>query len=129
MGDRLYLALVSAKTAPKVGDRLCDLDEIPAGNGYAAGGQALDPVWDFFVAVVGDEWMLRIRKVTFYASGGSIPINGLPIRYAVLTDGTPWMQRKVRMTWDLGSDYILTAKDTLHLETIDIILSGQADEP
>ena len=86
-----------------------DLTEIPAGNGYTAGGGTTTITFSRSsgtAKVVGTD-------VTFTASGGSIG----PFRYAVLYDDTPTSPADPLVAWwDYGSSITLADTETLTLD-------------
>lgn len=91
---------------------LTDLEEIAAGNGYSAGGEAVARnVTAGFDTLTEDDTnnqaYLQLQNVEWTASGGSIPASGDGIRYPVLVDDAA----NVLLWWDL--------------ETYDSISTGQ----
>jgi hypothetical protein len=83
---------------------LTDLQEIAAGNGYSAGGKAVERN-----ATVGFDTLteddtnnqayIQLRNVEWTGSGGSIPASGGGIRYPVLVDDAA----NVLLWWDIGT--------------------------
>lgn len=104
VGDTIKLAL--SNTAPLATNTVfADIVEIPPGNGYSAGGNAVtaDGVRS------GGTVTFRGDKVTWTATGGSIG----PFRYAVLYDDTPIAPADPLIAWwDHGSSITLNAGDT-----------------
>lgn len=83
---------------------LSDLQEIAAGNGYSAGGEAVarDATTGFDNLTEddpNDQAYLQLQNVEWTASGGSIPASGDGIRYPVLVDDAA----NVICFWDLGT--------------------------
>ena len=102
-----YIALVTSGDVPDADTNvLGDLTEIPAGNGYTAGGYALTPGDTDFDFVEEDDaadlGRIQIKDVEWLADGGPIPATGTAA-YAVMTDDnvTP-ASRKVAHYWSLG---------------------------
>lgn len=94
---------------------LSELVEIDAGNGYTAGGISLDRNSTDFNVLTEDLTnllsYLRIKDVTWSATGGEIPITGLPARYMVLTDDNVTLGDRFIMAYlDLLGD--VTISDT-----------------
>jgi hypothetical protein len=121
-----YMALVTDTPAPDDADNtLGDLTEIAAGNGYAAGGQPLNPgATDFDVWTEDDanhRALVQIRDVLWTASGGAIPGSGDDARYAVLTDANANVgSREVYHFWDLGSDLSALSGQSLTVRDAEI---------
>jgi hypothetical protein len=118
-----YVALVTAAASPTVDTNLwSDLsaNEIAAGNGYTAGGQAVARSTSGFDVLTEDDAadraLVQAANVVWTASGGSIPASGSGARWAVLLDdnGTP-ANREVLLVWDLGSDRTVSSGQTLTL--------------
>jgi len=123
MPTSFYLALVRATNAPgPATNLLSDLVEITAGNGYAAGGQAVARNnTDFDVLTEddsGNRALIQLKNFPWTATGGPLPLSGLGARYAVLLDdnATP-ANRQVIAYWDLGS--AITLADTQMLTVQD----------
>ena len=123
-----YLALVTAPPAPDDADNtLGDLTEIAPGNGYTAGGQALNPgAADFDVWTEDDanhRALVQLRDVIWTAAGGAIPGSGDPARHAVLTDANATVAaREVFHFWDLGSALSALAGQALIVRDAEIQL-------
>lgn len=118
-----YLALVTAAASPTVDTNLwSDLsaNEIAAGNGYSAGGQAISrntTDWDVLTEDdAADRALVQLKNIAWTASGGPIPASGAGARYAVLLDdnATP-ANREVLIVWDLGADRTVSSGQTLTL--------------
>ncbi|MCC6630365.1 MAG: hypothetical protein IT340_23530 [Chloroflexi bacterium] len=119
-----YVALVTAAAAPTVDTNLwSDLsaNEVAAGNGYTAGGQALARGTAGFDVLTEDDSadraFVQAANIVWTASGGPIPASGSGARYAVLLDdnGTP-ASREVLLVWDLGADRTVSSGQTLTLQ-------------
>ena len=83
---------------------LSDLQEIGTGNGYSAGGEAVERgITTGFDNLTEDDTnnqgYLQLQNVEWTASGGSIPATGDGIRYPVLVDDAA----NVLCFWDLGT--------------------------
>jgi hypothetical protein len=86
-----------------------DLTEIPAGNGYAAGGSATTITH----SRSGGTSKVSGTDVVFTASGGTIG----PFRYAVLYDDTPTSPADPLVSWwDYGSSITLNAGETFTVD-------------
>lgn len=127
-----YVALVTDSGSPGDDTNLMsDLTEVPNGNGYTSGGIQLTPgATDFDTITEDDEndrGEIKIKDLTFLATGGAIPISGDPVHYAVLTDDnvTP-ASRKILDTWDLGTDIIIAENNSLVLQDLTIRLKKPA---
>lgn len=107
-------------TAPSVANNTvkADITEISAGNGYTAGGQALDSVtWSETGSGTGIFRFTAADEV-FTASGGSIG----PFRYVVLYDDTPSSPADPLVGYlDYGSEATLTSGNTF---TVDVGANG-----
>lgn len=106
----LYVAAVTSAIAPTADtNTLSQLTEIAAGNGYTTGGFQLTPNATDFPDLVEDDTSdygeVRLKDVTWTASGGSIPASGGGMRYLVLTtdEGTVG-NRQVIGWWDMVTD-------------------------
>lgn len=83
-----------------------DLTEIAAGNGYAAGGNAVTVVSS---TQNGGSYKLVGDDVVFTASGGAIG----PFRYAVLYNATPVAPASPLIGfWDYGASITLNSGET-----------------
>lgn len=104
-----YIALVTSDTAPSADtDTLGGLTQIPAGNGYTAGGFQLTPNatdFDFVEEDDVNDWgRIQVKDVEWVASGGPMPSTGTAA-YAVMTDDNATMgSRKVLHWWSLGGE-------------------------
>lgn len=121
-----YLALCTSATTPTADtNKLSDLTEIATGNGYTAGGYALNrDSTDFDVISEQDSLdraYIQIKDVVWTASGGPIPSSGGGARWAVLTnaDSDP----DVLAYFDLVSDRTVSDGQTLTLQDCEIRLN------
>lgn len=125
----LYVALVTSANVPDADTNiLSDLTEITAGNGYATGGFQLDMNSTDFDTITEDDGndraLVRIKNVSWVASGGNIPSAGDGARYAVLTDDNGTVaNREVIMFWSLGSDRTISDTQTLLLQDLEMRLN------
>jgi len=121
-----YLALCTEADEPNSQtEKLSDLDEISAGNGYTSGGIAVAPNSTDFDVLAKDpsypEVYIQIADKTFTASGGEIPAGGPAIRYAVLTDDNASVaDREVLAFWDLESDRVIPDGEYLKLKDLEL---------
>lgn len=121
-----YVALTTNDTPPTVdSDTVGDCSQIPAGNGYSDGGQQLTPgATDFDVYTeddVNDRALVRIRDVTFTASGGNLPASGSGARWALLTDDNATVDsRQVDAAFDLASDRTVSDGQDLTIQDMEI---------
>lgn len=126
-----YMALVDNSVVPTVDtNTLSELSEVPSGNGYTSGGEALSPNATDFPSLTeddtGDQASVGIKDVVWTASGGTLPASGTGARYAVLlTDETTVGDRQVIAYFDLGSDRQVSDTQTLTLTGAEL----QATEP
>lgn len=114
--DTFKIAL--SNTVPQVTNhsQFIDVSEISAGNGYTAGGQALDSVtWDETGAGTGI-WQFTSADEVFTASGGSIG----PFRYIALYSDTSTNDKLVGYL-DYGSSISITDGNTF---TVDVGAGG-----
>jgi len=118
---KFYLALLAETTAPGPDHNLLsDVSEIPAGNGYTAGGQQVNRnSTDFDVYTeddVNDRGLIQLKNFSWTASGGNLPASGTGARYAALLDdnATP-ANRQLINYWSLGSNRIISDTQTLTL--------------
>jgi hypothetical protein len=87
-----------------------NLTEIAAGNGYSAGGAALDTVT---LAEASGTAKVTIADEVITASGGSIG----PFRYVVIYNDTPTSPADPLVCWyDYGSSITLLATETFTLD-------------
>jgi hypothetical protein len=124
---QFYLALVTAAAAPTVDTNTwsdISANEIAAGNGYTAGGQAVarnTTDWDVLTEDdTNDRGLVQMKDFSWTASGGPIPASGSGARYAVLMDdnGTAG-SREVLIVFDLGSDRTVSSGQTLTLQNME----------
>lgn len=109
-----------SNTAPSVANNTvkADITEISAGNGYTAGGQALDSVsWSETGSGTGI-FRFTASDEVFTASGGSIG----PFRYVILYDDTPTSPADPLVGYlDYGSEATITSGNTF---TVDVGSNG-----
>jgi len=124
-----YVALVTSATAPTADtNTLSDLTEIAAGNGYTSGGYQLSRNGTDFDVLTedddNDKGIIKIKDVTWTASGGNIPDSGDGARYAVLLDdnATP-ADREVIAYWSLSSDRTVSDGQDLTLQDLELDLN------
>jgi len=122
-----YIALCTDDDTPDVDtNTMADLTEVPAGNGYTAGGYQLDRnLTDFDTWFEGDSADVgygKIKDVVWTASGGDLP-NGDSARWAVLTndDSNP----DVLAWFDLESNRQVSDGQTMTVQNLEI----RATEP
>jgi hypothetical protein len=131
-----YVALVTSAAAPTADtNKMGDLTEITAGNGYTQGGYSLTRNSTDFDTLTeddtGDQGLVKIKDVTWTASAGTLPASGSGARYAVLTmdmddSGVAATaasgNRVVIAYWDLSSDRSLASGQVMTL--VDLTLGG-----
>lgn len=105
------LKIMLTLTAPTAADSVkADLTEIAAGNGYTAGGTAVNITASAQSAGV---YKLTGDDVVFTASGGAIA----NFRYAVLYNDTPTSPADPLIGfWDYGSTVTLNSGDTFTVD-------------
>ena len=137
LSDRMYIALVIDDNVPNADDTTwADLSgtDIAAGNGYTAGGQALDLGTTDFDTVISDAdadtndyGYIRLKDISWTASGGSIPASGEGAAYAVLMDNAGSAldnnANKLIAWWDLGGARSVSSGQTLSLQDLEIRLT------
>lgn len=101
---------------------LSNLVEIAAGNGYAAGGEAVarNTTTGFDNLVeddTNDLGKLQLQDITWTASGGSIPSSGDGARYPVLVDDGG----NVVCFWDLEADVTVSPGQQLVIEDAELL--------
>lgn len=126
----LYLALLTAASAPTVDTNVKDspLVEVANGNGYTTGGISVTPGdVDFDVWTEDDtnDWALvQLDDLTWTATGGAIPISGDDPRYIVLTDPhATQASREIFVSWDLGDDYGVGQDQDLVVKDLEVKLT------
>lgn len=126
----LYAFLIDASSATPTVDSntVSDLTEVPAGNGYTAGGISLSRnSTDFDVLTeddTNDRALIQIRDLVWTASGGSLPGSGSGARHLGLTDDNATQSaRDVLTTWDLSSNRVVSSGQTLTIQNAEIRLS------
>jgi len=122
-----YIALVT-DTPTADTNVMSDLTEIAAGNGYTSGGFELDRNSTDFDSLVeddtGDQGELKIKDVSWLASGGSIPSSGDGALYAVMIDDNGTVSsREVWHYWSLTSARSVGAGATLTLQDLELDLN------
>ena len=85
------IVLVTADNIPTVDTNLMsELTEIVAGNGYISGGVAISrDVIGFPTELendAGDLSTITMKDVIFTASGGTLPLSGNGVKFAILAD-------------------------------------------
>lgn len=121
-----YVALCTDAAAPTVDtNTFSELTEVPAGNGYTAGGIALTPgATDFDVLTeddTGDKAYAQIKDLTWTASGGNLPASGNGARWAILTDDNATQGSRIVIAWfDLGSNRVVSSGQPLTLQNCQI---------
>jgi|SRR3972149_8068426 len=124
-----YVALVTSAVAPTQDiNTLSQLTEITAGNGYTTGGyQLAKNATDFDTLTeddTNDKGIIKVKDVTWTASGGNLPASGNGARYAVLTDDNVTVgSREVLGYWDLTSDRTVSDGQNLTLQDLEIDLN------
>lgn len=121
-----YVALVTDATTPvPTTNVLGDLTEIPAGNGYTAGGFQLARNSTDFDTISEDDAnnkaSVQIKDIVFTASGGNLPQSGAGARWAVLTNDIASIPgRDVYVWWDLLANRVVSIGQTLTLQNLTI---------
>lgn len=114
--DTFKVALTNTAPVVATHDEFADITEIASGNGYTAGGQALDSrTWAETGAGTGI-WQFTTADEVFTASGGSIG----PFRYIVLYSDTSVNDKLVGYL-DYGSSISITDGNTF---TVDVGAGG-----
>lgn len=127
-----YIALVTSDTVPGVDTNvLGDLTEIPAGNGYTAGGYEVDrnaTDFDFLEEDdANDLGRIQLKDIEWTASAGPIPSSGTAA-YAVMTDDNVTLaDRIVCHFWSLGGER--SVQDGSPLRLINLELRGIEPAP
>lgn len=126
----MYAALIDASsTAPSTTtNTFADLTEVPAGNGYTAGGISLSrnsTDWDVLTEDDGNNRaLIQARDLVWTASGGSLPSSGSGARYLALTDDNATQSaRDIVGTWDLASNRVVSSGQTLTIQNAEIRLT------
>jgi hypothetical protein len=121
-----YVALATNGTPPTVDSNLIsDCTQIATGNGYSAGGVSLTPgATDFDTYTeddANDRALVRIKDITFTASGGNLPASGSGARWTLLTDDNATVNsRQVLAAHDLSSDRTVSDGQDLTIQDIEI---------
>lgn len=117
----LYIALCTdAVTPDEDTNTFSQLTEVPAGNGYTAGGIQLTPgATDFDTHTEDDTGNLgyvQLKDIVWTASGGNLPSSGNGARWAILTDDNGTQGSREILAWfDLGSNRIVSNGQQLSL--------------
>lgn len=121
-----FVALLGDSVTPNADTNiLTDVAEVPAGNGYTAGGISVArDVTDFDVITendAADRVELQIIDMVWTASGGTLPASGTGARWAVLLGphATPG-SREVLVWWDLTSLRQVSDGQTLTLVNLEL---------
>lgn len=123
-----YVALVTGAAAPGPDTNLLsDLAEIANGNGYTTGGYQLARNSTDFDTLTeddaADKAILKVKDVTWTASGGNLPASGSGARYAVLLDNNATLgSREVLGWWDLAADRTVSDGQPLTLQDLELDL-------
>jgi hypothetical protein len=119
-GDTLYIALVTAATAPDADtNTLDDLTEVAAGNGYSSGGTAILANSTYFPTITEDDdndySPATMTAVSWTATVGNIPASGEGPRHAVLLANNSGVaaDRNVLAYWSLGTAQQITPTNSL----------------
>lgn len=124
-----YARLITDAVAPTQAVNVVgDVTEVPAGNGYTAGGQALAKnATDFDVLTeddVNNRSLIQIKDVVFTAAGGSLPSAGTGARYAVITDDNAVDASREVLGWfDLGANRIVSDGQSLTIQNMEFRLT------
>lgn len=124
-----YMALLVDTVAPGPDTNLMsDVSEVPAGNGYTAGGIQLGRnATDFDVLTeddANDRALAQIRDLVWTAAGGNLPSSGSGARYSALThDDVTVANRAIHQYFDLVSNRIVSIGQTLTLQNCEIRLN------
>lgn len=110
---------------------LSDLSEIPAGNGYTSGGQAVERSVVGFPTLTeddaNDQSTLVMKNLTFTASGGNLPASGNGAAFLVLTDDNATVgSRDVLAWWDLGGQRTVSNGQDLGINSATMNLAEPA---
>lgn len=124
-----YLALFDSSVAPGADSNLIsDLGQVPAGNGYTAGGISVARnATDFDVLTeddANDRALVQLKDIVWTASGGNLPISGTGARYAALTDDNVTVNsRQVVAYFDLVSNRVVSDTQSLTLQNCELRLT------
>jgi len=135
--DNLRVALITDDNVPNADDTLwSDLSgtEIPNGNGYTTGGQAIsrgttwfDDLISIADADTNDYGYVRLKNVEWTANTGPIPASGEGAAYAVLVDKKSGTDidgnNQVLAWWDLGGQQTVADGQKLSLQDMEIRLT------
>jgi hypothetical protein len=121
-----HLAIVTNSPAPTVDtNTLGELTEIPAGNGYTAGGQVVARNNTDWPTLTEDDALDRATAImaskVWTASGGTLPSSGDGF-HAVLTDANGTLgSREVLAFWSFGGPARVSAGQTLTVPSATIV--------
>ena len=124
-----YIALCSDTTTPTVDiNTFSELSEIPAGNGYTAGGTSLTKNSTDFDTITENDTtdlaLVQLKDIVWTASGGNLPASGNGARWAILTDDNATQgSRLVIAWWDLVSNRIVSTGQPLTLQNCELDLT------
>jgi len=119
VGSDFYLAFLDDSEPPNADwDTMAGRAEIPAANGYVAGGSSFAKApgsWTL-LEVASSSASARMLDRTLAAAGGPLPQTGPGIRYPVLTtdEGAP-PDRQIIAVFDTGTNWQLADGETLTL--------------
>lgn len=130
-GSGFAVFLAVAADPPTIDDNLkTDVTEIPAGNGYTAGGIDVNrddgagaPIgWDVLTEDDGaDRAFVQIEDLVWTASGGPLPSSGSGARWACLTDRHATLgSREMWGFWDLVNDRLVSDGQALTLQNCEL---------
>lgn len=117
----LYLALLadSALADPDI-NVMGDVTEIPAGNGYTAGGLLLTPNATDFDSLIendaADRAELQLKDCVFTAAGGPLPSAGYAYHCALTDDNATVALREIYFIGSLQVGRQVTAGESITLQ-------------
>jgi hypothetical protein len=116
-----YVALVTDAVVPTKDTNLfSELDEIDAGNGYTAGGIALNPNTTDFPTLTEndgtDRVVMILRELLWTATGGRLPVTGAARYMVMITDEGTVGNRQVMYVADLEDGRFVTADQPLRIQ-------------
>lgn len=121
-----YVALCTDAATPTVDtNTFSELTEVPAGNGYTAGGYQLTPNATDFDTLTEDDTAdlgkILIKDLAWTASGGNLPGSGNGARWAILTDDNATQGSRIVIAWwDLVSNRIVSSGQPLTLQDCEL---------
>ena len=121
-----YLHLVS-DTPNADTNTLGDLTEVPQSNGYTPTSLNKDAT-DFDTGATEDDSSdyayIRIKDITWTASGGNVPASGTGALYCVLADDNATeSSREIWAYWSLGSARTISDTQDLTLQDLELRLT------